>query len=68
MSKYQATFNTDGSGEFTITLADDCSEHDFAALLPVADSIRAFLAPTIAAPLPTRAAALAALRKSSTVS
>ena len=48
MTNYQASFKTDGSGDWSITLPVDCSEHDLDALLPVVNEIKTFLTPTVA--------------------
>jgi hypothetical protein len=47
-SSFKAEFDTDGSGNWTITLPADCDKHDVLALGPVIDGMKAFLAPTLA--------------------
>jgi len=47
---YKSSFDGDGTGNWSITLPRDISEHDFLALEPVIEGIKAFLAPTVAAP------------------
>ncbi len=47
MDRFQASFKTDGSGDFEIVLPQDCDANDLKALSPVVRGIREFLAPTL---------------------
>jgi hypothetical protein len=45
--RYEATFDTDGSGHWKVKLPSDCTFEDLAALAPVIDAGRAFIDPTV---------------------
>jgi len=47
VSKFKATFDTSGTGDWEIQLPPDLDEHDFEALRPVVQGIKAFLQPTV---------------------
>jgi hypothetical protein len=44
---YRASWTTDGTGHWQVTLPTDCSREDFLALMPVVDAVKAFVEPTI---------------------
>lgn len=49
---FHASFDGDGSGNWSITLPADIDEHDFKALGPVIDGMKKFLKPTLDQPRP----------------
>ena len=52
MSKFKATFDTSGTGDWEIQLPPDLDVHDFEALRPVVQGIKEFLRPTLAVDQP----------------
>ena len=45
--RYEAHFDTDGSGSWRVNLPSDCTYEDLMALAPVIDEMRGFVEPTV---------------------